>query len=141
MFFIIGNVCVFVYMKKYLNKCLSVSQITEALQNNMRFCKKQVSIQPSLPGPIMAQRYDEGSCKLAVGLLFFYSANARSIVTGSELTHNENSGIYEESMNFSYCQSVSFSHSDKICNILRPTTFSSFDSLLFLVLLILKIIK
>ncbi|XP_045329960.1 spermatogenesis- and oogenesis-specific basic helix-loop-helix-containing protein 2-like isoform X3 [Leopardus geoffroyi] len=33
-----------------------MGQITEVLQNNMRFCKKQVSIQPSLPGPIMAQR-------------------------------------------------------------------------------------
>ncbi|GAB5566282.1 spermatogenesis- and oogenesis-specific basic helix-loop-helix-containing protein 2 isoform X1 [Prionailurus iriomotensis] len=33
-----------------------MGQITEVLQNNMKFCKKQVSIQPSLPGPIMAQR-------------------------------------------------------------------------------------
>ncbi|MBZ3874443.1 Spermatogenesis- and oogenesis-specific basic helix-loop-helix-containing protein 2 [Sciurus carolinensis] len=38
---------------KYLNE---MSQITEALQNNRRFCKKQVPIQLSLPGTVLAQR-------------------------------------------------------------------------------------
>ncbi|XP_039107810.1 spermatogenesis- and oogenesis-specific basic helix-loop-helix-containing protein 2-like [Hyaena hyaena] len=37
-----------------------MAQITEVLQNDERFCKKQqVSIQLSLPGPIMAQRESE----------------------------------------------------------------------------------
>lgn len=60
---------------------MSLSQITEVLQNDERFCKKQqVSIQLSLPGPIMAQRYEEGSPELIVGLLFSSNANARGIV-------------------------------------------------------------
>ncbi|XP_047408059.1 spermatogenesis- and oogenesis-specific basic helix-loop-helix-containing protein 2 isoform X3 [Sciurus carolinensis] len=33
-----------------------MGQITEALQNNRRFCKKQVPIQLSLPGTVLAQR-------------------------------------------------------------------------------------
>uniref|UniRef100_A0A673SYK7 Spermatogenesis- and oogenesis-specific basic helix-loop-helix-containing protein 2 n=2 Tax=Suricata suricatta TaxID=37032 RepID=A0A673SYK7_SURSU len=47
---------------KYIRETIPpavMAQITEVLQNNTRFCKRQVSIQLSLPGPVVAQREND----------------------------------------------------------------------------------
>lgn len=56
-----ARVCVCTRETTHLNS--SLFQITEALQSNRRFCKKQpLPVQLSLPDTIRAQRYDTHPC-------------------------------------------------------------------------------